>query len=39
MDDLSKNFTLQDFKLDPKQIEQLRQQMEEMRALRFGDYV
>ena len=46
MDEFRKNFKPEDFKIDPKQMDELRQQMdqlkqqmEEMRALRFDNYV
>jgi membrane-associated protease RseP (regulator of RpoE activity) len=46
MDELRKSFKAKDFKLDPKimdqlkeQMEHLRRQMEEMKALRFGNTV
>jgi C-terminal processing protease CtpA/Prc len=46
MDELRKGFNPGDFKIDPKQMEELRQQMEqwkrrmeEMKELRFGNYV
>jgi membrane-associated protease RseP (regulator of RpoE activity) len=46
MEELRKSFKPEEFKIDPKQIdefrrqmEQLKRQMEEMKALRFGNYV
>ncbi len=46
MEELRKSIKPEDFKIDPKQMdelrrqmEQLKRQMEEMKALQFGNYV
>ena len=46
MNELRKSFNVEDFKIDPKQMDELRQQMEkwkqqmdEIKALHFGNYV